>query len=537
MSDRRTTNHQQALIMNAKNGGIRRREFMQGMIALGATTAGASALWSERVEAQTPKRGGTFRFATGSGSTSDNLDPGAWDAVFNQTMGSSIHNFLAEIDANGVPQPELAESIESSSDSKEWIFQLRKGVTFHNGRDITAADVVASINFHRGDDSTSAAKPLLTGINDIQADGIHTVRVTLNDGNADLPFIMADYHLPIMPAGSDGRADWRSGIGCGPYKLDNLDAGVRLELSRNADYWKSNRAHFDDIVMLSIPDPASRTNALVSGEVDAIDKVDLKTVSLLKRRPNIVVRSVSGTQHYTFAMHTNVAPFDNKDVRLALKYAVKRDEMIEKILQGYGQVGNDHPIGSGQQYFASELEQTSYNPDLAREHLKKAGLDSLDVSLHVADAAFNGAVDAGALYAESAKAAGINIQVVREPNDGYWSDVWLKKPFSAVYWSGRPTCDEAFSIAYASGVPWNDTNFEHERFNDLLVTARSESDMAKRSTIYAEMQTILNREGGTIIPMFASYVTATTDKIGTGEVASNYDIDGLRAFERWWFTS
>ena len=149
-------------------------------------------------------------------------------------------------------------------------------------------------------------------------------------------------------------------------------------------------------------------------------------------------------------------------------------------------------------------------------------MDSLAVDLSVADVAFAGAIDAGVLYAESAKAAGIDLNVVREPNDGYWSNVWQKKPWSACYWSGRPTADWMFSTTYAAGVPWNDTNWEHDKFNELLRVARAELDESKRRAMYAEMQQILSDEGGALVPMFASYVFATSDKLALPEkMASN----------------
>ena len=526
------------LLRQGKNSEISRREFMQCMVAVGTTTTVASSLWSTKVLAQTPQKGGKFRIGKAHGQTSDALDPGTWENGFMLGRGYAVNNNLTEVANDGSVQPELAESWEASADATTWTFKLRQGTTFHNGKDVTANDVVASINHHRGDDSQSAAKPIVQPVTEVKADGDHTVVFTLEAGNADFPFIMTDYHLAVMPANEDGTLDWQSGIGSGAYVQKKFDPGVRLDLEKNPNYWKSDRGHFDSVEMISIVDPASRTNALVSGEVDVIDRVDLKTVNLLERKPGININQVTGTQHYTFPMRTDVAPFDNNDVRLALKYAIKREEIVEKILQGYGVVGNDHPIGSGQLNYAAELEQTTYDPERAKEHLKKAGMDSLAVDLHVADAAYSGAVDAAVLYAEHAKAAGISINVVREPNDGYWSNVWNSKPFCACYWGGRPTADWMFSTAYASGVPWNDTVFEHERFNELLVTARAELDQSKRFEMYFEMQQIMNREGGTIVPMFASYVFATSDKLGyEAPFASNWDMDGERSIERWWFNS
>jgi peptide/nickel transport system substrate-binding protein len=144
-------------------------------------------------------------------------------------------------------------------------------------------------------------------------------------------------------------------------------------------------------------------------------------------------------------------------------------------------MGNDHPIGPSQPFFNTELEQKEYDPDRARFHLSEAGLDSLDVDINLADAAFAGAMDAGVLFSESAAAAGINLNVVREPNDGYWSNVWMQKPFAGTYWGGRPTPDWMFATAYAEGVPWNETYWSNERFNELLLQARSELDQDLRS--------------------------------------------------------
>ena len=159
----------------------------------------------------------------------------------------------------------------------------------------------------------------------------------------------------------------------------------------------------------------------------------------------------------------------------------------------------------------------------------------MKIQIHASDAAFAGSVDAGVLYAESAKKAGIEINVVREPNDGYWSDVWMKKAFCMVYWGGRPTEDWMFSTAYSDGAPWNDSFWKHDRFNKLLVAARSELDEAKRRDMYVEMQKIVSDEGGVIVPMFNNYVFAMSDKVQHDEMAANMDLDGMKGGERWWF--
>lgn len=507
-----------------------RRQFLAGTTALGI----GAALPFPMPAYSAPNKGGTLRLGIGHGSTTDSMDPGTFENLYMQIIGDAVYNKLTEVAADGSLVPELAESWDVSDDAKIWTFHLRQGVEFHNGKTLDADDVIASIQHHLGEDSKSAAKPILAPIADLKADGKDKVVFTLKDGNADFPFIVSDYHVAILPA-KDGKIDPKSGIGSGGYAIDNYDPGVRTSLKRFGNYWKTDRAHFDAAEVLAIIDVAARTNALTTGEIDAMDRVDLKTAHLLKRNKAIRIEEVSGTQHYTFAMHTDVAPFDNNDVRLALKYALDREALVKTILRGHGVVGNDHPIGRSNRFHADDLPQRMYDPDKAKHHMKKAGLSSLKVDLSAADAAFPGAVDAAVLYQEHARKAGIDINVVREPNDGYWSNVWLKKPWSAVYWGGRPTEDWMFSTAYAKGVPWNDSHWDHPRFNELLVQARSELDEGKRRQMYYEMQEICSNEGGVVVPMFANYVMAMSQKVKHDKLGANWSMDGFRCIERWWF--
>ncbi|MGM0585323.1 MAG: ABC transporter substrate-binding protein [Pseudomonadota bacterium] len=517
------------LLQTTAQGGLSRRRFLQTTAAAGA----AAGLLGAPAKAQ-PKKGGTLRCAKGHGQTTDTLNPGTFENGFTIAMSYGMHGFLTGVAPDGTVAPSLAESWEATPDAKTWRFRIRRGVTFHSGKSLTLEDVVNSINFHRGEDSTSAAGPLVAGITEIRTEGEDTVVFELESGNADFPFTFTDYHLAICPADGDS-IDWRSGDGCGPYRLIEFNPGVVARFERFADDWTDERGHFEVVEMLSIVDLNARTTALVSGDVQAIDKLDLKTVDLLARNPGVEISSVAGNQHYTFAMRCDRDPYTDLHVRQALKYAVNRQELVDKILFGYGTVGNDHPIGRGQRFFNSELEQTEYDPDQARFHLRQAGLTSLDVRLSAADAAFPGAVEAAVLYQNSARPGGVEIDVNRVPNDGYWSDVWMNHPFCAVYWGGRPTEDAMFTTAYKSGAAWNDTFWSNERFDELLLEARAELDEERRRDMYWDMQAILNRDGGAVIPMFANYVFATTDGVAHGDFSSHWDMDGERWMERWWF--
>lgn len=512
--------------------GFTRRGFMGAAAALGAGTALIGSMGRPTFGA--PKKGGTFRLGIGHGSTTDSLDPGSFENLYMQVLGGAVHNKLTEVNNAGEVVPEIAESWDVSPDATVWTFTLRKGVEFHNGKTVDADDVIASFRHHMGEDSKSAAKAILEPIADIKKDGNDKIVFTMKTGNADFPFIVSDYHVAILPS-KDGAVEANSGSGCGGYVIERFDPGVRSLVRRFPNYWKEDRAHFDAAEILSIIDVTARTNALTTGEIDAMDRVDLKTAHLLARNRNIRIEETSGTQHYTFAMRCDTRPFTDNNVRMALKHGIDREALVETILRGHGVVGNDHPIGRSNRFHADDLEQRTYDPDQAKFYLKKAGLSSLELDLSAADAAFPGAVDAAVLYKEHAAKAGITINVVREPNDGYWSNVWMNKPWCAVYWGGRPTEDWMFSTAYAEGAAWNDTFWTHERFNKLLVEARAELDEAKRRQMYFEMQKIVRDEGGVVVPMFANYVMGLSDKVMHDKMGANWSLDGFRAVERWWF--
>ncbi|WP_372884428.1 ABC transporter substrate-binding protein [Shimia sp.] len=483
-----------------------------------------------------PKRGGRLRAGLSGANTSDSWDGRTHSDLFMiASAQGTVFDSLTEIAPDGALRGELAESWEATSDAKTWTFNLRKGVKFHNGKDFGADDVLESLALHTAEGAKSAAKPIVSAISEMKKITEHQVQFTLAAANADFPYLMSDYHILMYPAGQIEEAIAK-GIGTGMYAVESFEPGVRMVANRVDDHYKGDNAgYFDSVEYIAINDSTARMNALMTGQVDAINRVDFKTEKLLRANPNTRIQEVTGNQHYTFPMLSKTAPFDDVNVRRALKYGVNRQELVDKILLGHGQVGNDTPIGPANQYYAGDMEQLEFDADKAKFYLKQAGLTELTVDLSASNAAFEGAVDAAQLYQASAKKAGININVVQEPADGYWSNVWLKKPWCACYWSGRATEDWMFSTAYEAGVPWNDSQWDHPRFQELLLTARAELDSTKRREQYREMQEILRTDGSVVIPMFANYVQALSNKIAHGDTVGNlWQMDNGRMAERWW---
>ncbi|TPJ58000.1 ABC transporter substrate-binding protein, partial [Mesorhizobium sp. B2-7-1] len=262
--------------------------------------------------------------------------------------------------------------------------------------------------------------------------------------------------------------------------------------------------------------------------------VDIKTLTMLEQNPDIEITRVSGLRHFSFSMNTKTAPFDNPDVRQALKHAIDRNDVINKAFLGNAKVANDDPAAPQIAFAVNPEPIHEYDVAKAKAYLAKAGLTTLSVDLSVAETAFPNAIDAALLFKEHAAKAGIDINVIREPDDGYWDNVWQHKPFVGVDWLGKPTLDSLFTTTYATGAPWNDTAWSNGRFDELLVKARAESDKTKRQAMYGEMQQILHDDGGALVIAYALFMDALSKKITHGKIGNMLQCDNFRMAERWW---
>lgn len=505
---------------------INRRKLLGGAAGLGLLGLSGAPLFAQ----ETPKRGGLLRLGIGGGSTTDDFDIRKLTDWVPVNQAYMVMNGLIEIDANNMAQPELFESWEAAQGGVEWVFKIRQGVSFHNGKSLTAEDIIYSLNLHRGD-TGSAARSVAAPIADITKLSDSEIKITLTSGNADLPYMLSDYHFLVVP---EGFTDWANPIGTGPFVLERMEPGVRARFTRNESYWKPGCANVDAVEVVVINDISARTNALMSGQVHAINSVDFKTVDLLGRNPNIDIIRSSGGQHFTFLMDCTQAPFADNSVRMAIKHAVDREQLLDTALRGYGRLGNDHPIPSSDRFYNSELPQRPYDPDKSKFYLKQAGMGSLSITLAASDAAFAGAVDAAAIFRTAAADAGIEVNLKREPSDGYWDNVWMKAPFCMSYWGGRPTADQMLSVAYASSSAQNDTHWTNERFDALLTEARTLLDEDKRREIYWELQEIVSDDGGAMIPMFGDYLDAVSTKLKGVTPHPMFNMMGARMAEKVW---
>ena len=288
------------------HAGITRREFTRRTAALGVSTAfagtvgGVTGIFSESAKAS-PKAGGHLRLGMAQGNTSDTLDPALMVTEATNLINYNCKNFLAETDHNGALVPELAESWEADGSPLRWVYNLRKGVSFHDGKPFSAEDVIGTINYHISEESKSALRSILKNIQEMKADSPHRIIFTLAEPNAHFPFLMTS--LPIDSIKDGKPYDFRNGTGS--YVLKEFEPGIRTIFERDPNKWEDHVGFFDSAEAVPLIDTASRQNALVTGEVDLINRPDRKTWKRLAGAKGVVVVQYPGRLHRTWPMHVD----------------------------------------------------------------------------------------------------------------------------------------------------------------------------------------------------------------------------------------
>lgn len=473
-----------------------------------ADGAGRAVRPAAKAPAGPPRRGGRIRVATISSSTADTLDPARGSLSTDYARHFMLYSGLTEFDPHLTPLPALAESIETT-DRLNWNIRLRSGVEFHDGSSLTADDVVFSLMRHKDPAVASKVKSVADQISEARAVGPLEVSVRLSGANADLPSILATSHFLIIKAGT---TDFRSAVGCGPFRLQTFSPGVRTVVVRNPNYWKPGRPYLDAIELIGIPDEVSRVNALLSGDVHLINSVNPISSRRIQATGRHALLETASSSYTDLIARLDDLPTGRPEFVLAMKHLLDRELIRKALFRGYATVGNDQPLPPGHRYYYPGLPQRTYDPEKARFLLNRAGL--LDVRLPIyASPAAGGSVDMASLLQDSAARIGLRLSVARMPSDGYWSTHWMKHPLTFGNTNTRPTADLIFSIFFKSDAVANESGWKDPRFDQLLVTARGEADEAKRRQMYADMQTLVHDGSGVAIPVFITNLDGYDSRI------------------------
>jgi peptide/nickel transport system substrate-binding protein len=502
--------HDSTRMLDALKRGASRRDVLAMLMAGGmqATVASGLSTLALSAHAATPKRGGRIRVAGATAAITDTLDPSKMSNQTDYCRGTMLYNGLTSLDGSLTPQPALAESFDSK-DAKVWVFKLRKDVTFHDGKPLTPADVVFSVMRHKDPATASKAKALADQIDTVKASGANEVTVTLSAPNADLPVILGTFHFMIV---KEGTTDFSTGIGTGPYKLKEFKPGVRSIAVRNEAYWKPGKPYLDEIEFVGIGDEGARVNALLSGDLDLVGSVNPRSVDRVKGTAGFSVFSTQSGQYSDLIMRKDAGPGTNPDFILAMKYLIDREQMRKSVALGHAVLGNDQPIDPTNRFYFAGLPQRAYDLDKAKFHLKKSGVGEAAVPVVTSPAALY-SVEMGLVMQQSAQKIGLNLDVKRMPADGYWSNHWLNSQVGFGNVNPRPSADTLLTLFYKSDAAWNESRFKSEKFDQLLIASRAETDLAKRKQHYADMQTMIHEQAGTAIPLFLASLDGHSNKL------------------------
>ena len=496
-----------------ESGALSRREFMQGLLAAGltATTATAILTGSRDVRAETPKYGGRVRMAYAQHGPDDSLDPVLWKETLGYTRGRVLYNNLLQFNDDLSLRPELAKSWETNANATEFTFELERGVTFHDGKEMNADDVIYSMERHRGENSVSMAKAYVAMVSEWKKIDKYTVRVSLNSPNTDIPAILATFHFKVVQDDAENKADYfNKGIGTGPFVLEQFKPGIICTAKRNPNYFREGRPYLDEVHTFGIGDSVARVNALITGDIEMAAQIDPKAVTQVEAADNAEMFSLGSGRFTELVCSLDRHPGDNRDFVLAMKHLMPRTRLVHLALKGFGEPGNDHPISPAYAMHCETLPQRVQDLDKAKFHLKKSGITAAEID--TADAAI-GAIDMCLFAQAEAAKIGLKLSVNRRPADGYWGAVFMKTPIFMSTWAQRPTANMILSAIFASDAAYNESGFKNARFDQLLIESRAETDAAKRREMYCDMEALVANEAGNIIPWHMDSMDAISSKV------------------------
>jgi peptide/nickel transport system substrate-binding protein len=432
--------------------------------------------------------------------------------------GGSLYDRLTDLDFSLSPVAKLATDWNVNSDGTAWTYDLREGVKFKNGQDFTSADVIYSWRRLLDPETAIYNASSAPGINRdrIVASGDSTVVFNLDVPNFLFPILISNTQTLIIPDGSTPDQLGAADLGTGPYIFESFTPNSEVwEWRRNPDYWEEVKT--DQIQLQSIPDETARIAALKTGQLDLITSIGgaVRTSQAAGLQADPSVRLLTGVPAVGLTMEMNVEmpPFDDINVRTALKMIVDREFLADTVLQGFGLPGNDTPIPlSWPSTFTSDVPQQ--NLDMAKQLLAEAGFDEsnpLEIELFAGDV-HPGIMEMVQAYQEMASAAGVKVSILLAPKDQYW-DFSGDKAFAISAWGVRIP-GQIFNLVYKCGHPWGTSPWCNTEFDSLVETAEGTAGTDERNALYRSAGSILAAEGGLINPVFTLAIDAESIDCG-----------------------
>lgn len=503
-----------------------RRQFLRGIAVTGAA-AGAGGLLAAcgssspstapAAKSTARRKGGNLKVGLSGGSGSDTLDPHQGLTYLDTARAQSLYQPLLQLNANAQTEYLLAESIEPHNSTSEWIIKLRPDITFHDGKPLTADDVIYTFrrikggNKGAGFSGSDSLGPMDLG--GLKALDKLTVQVPMTKPYGSLVDQLAFwYYLYIVPVGFNPKTP----NGTGAFEYQSFTPGQRSVFTANKNYWKPGLPYVDILTIIDFSDNVSLQDALVTGVIQGAGALEGSQLAALANTSGVKTVASHTGAITPFTMRVDQAPFNDVRVRQALRLLVDRQQLIDSALDGYATVGND-VFSPYDPDFDSSLRREADIPQ-AKFLLGKAGKSDLSVTL-TTSAVSTGTVAMATVLAQQAKAAGVTIHISNvSPTEFFLTGKYLEWTFSQDFYNYSPYLAQVAQSMLPTS-PFNETHTDNAQYNNWYAQANATLSASTRKQIEYEMQTFDFNEGGYIIPAYIDALDAYSTKI-TGYTAA-----------------
>jgi peptide/nickel transport system substrate-binding protein len=519
--DRKVHPYVPKLVEQLEQRRIDRRDFLRTstLLGLSATTAygivgkvlGPGAVPAARAQG-TPKKGGVLKISM---RIPELKNPHTFSWVYDSNTVRQVNDYLTRTGVDNVTRPWLLDSWEASEDLKTWTLNLRQGVTWSNGEPLVADHIMWNIERMLDPDVGSSWLGLMEGFlldkegdqtvlwdaNAIEKVDDHTIR--LNGKSAQLAIPENLFHYPALMLWPEENGDWGVGsVGTGAFTAEVIEVGKRVVLKPRDGYWGQG-PYVDEVNFIDNgDDPAAEANALIAQQVNGQYEANITQLPLLSQIPGLQMHEVVTAQTGVVRMKVGAAPFDDPRVRKAMRMALDTRRLLQIGHANIGGPGEHHHVSTIHPEYA-EVEFMAQDIEGAKALLAEAGYpDGLDLE-HAITVPNNPAWEQITVQAcvEMWREAGVNVNINIVPEAQYW-EVWTKVPFGFTRWTHRPLGVMVLGLAYRSGVPWNETDYNNPKFEELLATAEATLDVEERRTIMADIENLMLEDGPIAIPLW-----------------------------------
>lgn len=490
--------------------------------ACGNANSTPSSSGSAGADAGAPaKHGGTLRVASVTPAAAVNpltiADEGG-EVMLQQTGEFLIYsnNRALRLD------PMLATSWKPNHDASEWTFQLRPGVKFHDGRAMTADDVIYTFKANSDPKAASNALSAFQGVltpDGVQKAGPLTVRFHLQAPNGNFPYLVSsdNYNMIIVPTGTDFPAWQKTFIGTGPFKLKDFAQQSHADFVRNPSWW-GGAVPLDATSFAFYANQQPETLALQSTAVDVITQLVPAGAQALLSSPSYKIIKLQASQHRELSMRNDQAPFNDPRARQAMALTLDRPGLVSALLVGDGQIGNDSPFAPVFPSTNRSVPQRAQDIAKARQLLAAAGHpNGLSATLFTEDyqelPALAQAIQAGARKVGIAIKLVVNTQRDYYGKATYGNSDWLDGQMSLVDYGHRGAPNVFLEAPLGSNGPWNGAHFKNPTYDGLVKQYVAAVDLSVQRRLAAQIQRLLLEQTPLIVPYFIDGLTATTPKV------------------------